>query len=579
MGAMSDTGDLNEEQLTEVNDDGRPVEVEIEDAPLVGDADRFDPIGLLGKGGMGEVRLLRDRRISRFVACKVLKAGVQKDPVYRARLLLEARVQGQLEHPAIVPVHDLGETANGELFFSMKCVRGATLRQALDSVATGARLAQYSRRRLLTAFSSVCLAVDFAHARGVVHRDLKPENVMLGHFGEVYVLDWGIAKVMHRSDTPMAESLDVPVSATSTRAGAMLGTPRYMAPERQHGVANPSTDVYALGVIMGEILSAHQDLDVPPELEEVQMRATALGADGRYPTARALHEALERYLDGDRDLAMRRKLSDEHARRAEAALARAERDSSERTIAGQEIGRALGLDPDNRLALRMLMQMLTDVPASLPPAAKVEMDRRWTERKKRTQRAGTIPTLMMLGLVPLIMWLGVRDWSLLATFIALVVLASAMQYIGARSQRLTTGPALAVMLAACSVLMTSFGLLGVVPAAFAIIAFAWRMNVESYVHGFLILVVAGLWLIAPFVFTELGLTGAGYALRDGALVVLPKMNNFPPGRTFIVMVLGTFGGLAAAVIYGRVYINELRRAEHKLSFQAWQLQQLVPPEK
>src|SRR6185503_1785256 len=124
---------------------------------LVADSERFDTIGVLGKGGMGEVRLLRDRRISRFVATKVLKASVQKDPAYRARFLLEARVQGQLEHPAIVPVHDLGETPDGELYFSMKCVRGVTMRQALDAVASGARHPQHSRRRMLTAFSSVCL--------------------------------------------------------------------------------------------------------------------------------------------------------------------------------------------------------------------------------------------------------------------------------------------------------------------------------------------------------------------------------------------------------------------------------------
>src|SRR5262245_60687289 len=132
MRLMSDAdSDVSIEHLTEVNEK-RPVDVA--DTPLVPDAERFDPIGLLGKGGMGEVRLYRDRRISRFVAYKVLKASVQNDRSFRSRFLLEARVQGQLEHPAIVPVHDLGETADGELFFSMKSVRGETLRNALDSI-------------------------------------------------------------------------------------------------------------------------------------------------------------------------------------------------------------------------------------------------------------------------------------------------------------------------------------------------------------------------------------------------------------------------------------------------------------
>ncbi|HEX5058809.1 MAG TPA: serine/threonine-protein kinase [Kofleriaceae bacterium] len=574
---MTDTHALDGENLTKVNDDEQPVDVE--DTPLVSDAERFDSIGLLGKGGMGEVRLMRDRRISRYVAYKVLRAGVENDPGYRARFLLEARVQGQLEHPAIVPVHDLGETAGGELYFAMKCVRGRTLRQAIDSLAAGVRTPQYSRRRLLTAFSSVCLAVDFAHARGVVHRDLKPENVMLGQFGEVYVLDWGIAKVMHRGETPLADTIDVGIGTNATKAGSTLGTPKYMSPERQLGVANPQTDVFALGVILGEILAAHSEHDVPPELETIQMRASALDAGGRYPTARALHEALEQFLDGDRDLETRKRVSEEHARRAAEVLARADHDPASRTIAGQEIGRALGLDPDNRLALHTLMRMLTDVPAVLPPAAKAEMDRRWTDRQRRQLRRATLPTAMMLLAVPLILWLGVRNWPLFGAYVGLVLLATALQYVSANLTRPTAGPAQFATVAASAVLMTSFGLLGGVPAALAIIALGWRMNVDKAIHGLLILVFIGLWLVAPFVLERLGLQSPMYEVRDGAIVLLPKMNAFPPGRTFVAMVLTTFGAIGAAVIWGRLFINELRRAEHKLSFQAWQLQQLVPPER
>ncbi|HEY5926079.1 MAG TPA: protein kinase [Kofleriaceae bacterium] len=571
---MSDTDD-RVEQLTDVNED-HPVDVE--DAPLAGDAERFDPIGVLGKGGMGEVRLLRDKRISRFVAYKVLRAGVEQDPHYRSRFLLEARVQGQLEHPAIVPVHDLGETADGELYFSMKCVRGVTLRQALESLQGGARSAQYSRRRLLTAFSSVLLAIEFAHARGVVHRDLKPENVMLGHFGEVYVLDWGIAKVMHRHDTPLGDSVDIPARASATRAGATLGTPKYMAPERQYGVANPSTDVYALGVTFGEILDAHDELEMPPELEMIRIRAIALNPSDRYQTVRALHDAIEKYLDGDRDLEARKKLSEEYARRAEAALAST--DPAGRTIAGQEIGRALGLDPENRLALRTLMHMLTDVPGNLPPAAKVEMDRRWLERQKRTQRQSIKPALMMLAIVPLVILMGVRSWALLVAYTMLVLLATGLQFLGARAtQRWLTAPGLVLMMVATAVLTTSVGLLGAVPAALTIITLAWRMNVEKALHGFGVLLVAGASLVAPLILVELGVMSPTYSVRDDMLVLLPKMHHFPPTLTVAVIILGTFGALAAAVIYGRLYINELRRAEHKLSFQAWQLQQLVPPER
>ena len=538
------------EHLTNV-DATQPVDVE--DAPLVPDAERFDRIGTLGKGGMGEVRLFRDRRISRFVAQKVLHKKLQGDVNYRERFLLEARVQGQLEHPAIVPVHDLGETDEGELFFSMKCVRGVTLRRALESIRRGAHAQEHSRRRLLTAFSSVCLAVDFAHARGVVHRDLKPENVMLGQFGEVYVLDWGIAKVMHRADTPLAEVIDVPDHA-ATHAGAVLGTPKYMAPERQHGVANPATDVFALGTILGEILAAHGD-DVPPELEAIQLRATALNASERYPTARALHDALESFLDGDRDLEKRKQMAEAHAARAAEALARG--DMAARSQAGQEIGRALGLDPDNRHALQTLMKLLTDVPAELPPAAVEDMDRRRLERHIRTQRLATVVTLSMLLLIPLIVWMGVRSAALLAAFAGIVLTGGVIQYFFA-SQRISMHVTLAMLLVALSLLTTSLGMTGVVPAAAALIMVIWRMNVEKTIHGVFILLVAAVWLFVPFWLARVGVMAANYDVREA---------------------LGTFGVVGVGLIYSRFYVNELRRADHRISFQAWQLQQLVPPER
>jgi serine/threonine-protein kinase len=568
---MRDTDVLADEEVTLVEGRGRPVEVE--DTPLVSDAERFQSVGLLGKGGMGEVRLTRDRRIARFSAVKVLHKAVEKDKNYRARFLLEARIQGQLEHPSIVPVHDLGETADGELYFSMMTVRGVTLRQAMDSLKHAAN-PLYTRRRFLTAFATVCQAVDFAHSRGVVHRDLKPQNVMLGTHGEVYVLDWGIAKVMHKTDTPLSEIVEAP--ASNTRAGAVLGTPKYMAPERQRNVASPQTDVFALGMILGEIIEAHTDQSVDPELRAIQQRAIAANPRERYPSARALHDDLEQYLDGRRDLEMRKKTADEHARRAAQMLEKHEPDA--RSLAGQEIGRALGLDPENRVALRTLMKMLTDVPAQLPPAAQVEMDKRWQERMTRTQRASTGSSLMLLLLVPMILAMGVRDWLLFGAFIAIVVAAGVVQYFGA-NVRWTFAAALTLLLAAISILTRSLGLLGVVPAAVAIVALAWRVTVEKTIHGIMIWLVAAVLLGAPFVLAGLGVIESNLEFRDGAVVLVPMMHDFPPGPTLAALLIGTFGAIGVAVIYGRLYVKELQRAEHRVSFQAWQLQQLVPPER
>jgi eukaryotic-like serine/threonine-protein kinase len=560
---MEDDLDLLTEIDPQIN-----LPVDVDDAPFGDEVERFQQIGMLGKGGMGEVRLVRDTRIARFVAFKVMRSARRKDPEFRSRFMIEARVQGQLEHPAIVPVHDLGETVEGELYFSMKCVRGMTLRKALVAH-------KYSRRRLLTAFSSVCLAVDFAHTRGVVHRDLKPENVMLGDFGEVYVLDWGIAKVMDRADTAAGhETVDVP-DDTATRAGNVMGTPKYMAPERKTGLADPRTDVFALGVTLGDILASNADVDVPPELAAIVARATSDDPLQRFATARALNEAVEQFLDGDRDLEARTKLAEDHALRADAAMQRAE--PSGRVDAGREIGRALGLDPSNPRALGALMRLLTDVPEQLPPAARAESDLRWNERRQRTLRIGTISTLSVVALVPFFLVMGVLDWGLLAAFVALMLGASTCQYIASRtSATLPFAAALVLTMAALGVLETSMGLLGVVPLSFAVVTIAWRMNVLRLLHGVLILITATVALLAPFVLTGLGVMSPIYAVRDGVIVLLPKMHAFPPTATIVLLIVSTWGGIGISLLYGRVYLNELRRAEHKLSFQAWQLQQLLP---
>ncbi|MFO0680212.1 MAG: serine/threonine-protein kinase, partial [Polyangiaceae bacterium] len=163
-----------------------------------GAATRYRRTTLLGSGGMGDVHLCADERIGRDVAMKVIRRMRAENPEMLERFLREARVQGQLEHPAIVPVYDLGVLPDGSTFFTMKRVNGRTLSDVLEAQRSGnsTALEHYSLHRLLADFSRVCLAVHFAHARGVLHRDLKPSNVMLGEFGEVYVLDWGIAKLV-----------------------------------------------------------------------------------------------------------------------------------------------------------------------------------------------------------------------------------------------------------------------------------------------------------------------------------------------------------------------------------------------
>ncbi len=184
---------------------------------------RYQERRLLGEGGMGSVLLCADAQIGRHVALKIIRAAPRAGARAERRFLREARVQGQLEHPALVPVYDLGITPDGAVYFTMKRVRGETLEDVLRELRGDPR---FTRRKLLAAFARVCLAVDFAHRRGVLHRDLKPANVMLGDFGEVYVLDWWLAKLTDHPDLEPEPDERVAVLVTSeTAPGAVLGTP------------------------------------------------------------------------------------------------------------------------------------------------------------------------------------------------------------------------------------------------------------------------------------------------------------------------------------------------------------------
>ncbi|HUH06027.1 MAG TPA: serine/threonine-protein kinase, partial [Kofleriaceae bacterium] len=220
---------------------------------------RYDRARELGRGGMGEIHLCKDARVGRSVAMKRMRAGTSASADAVARFVREARVQGQLEHPAIVPVYDLGLAPDGAPYFTMKRLRGLTLETILGGLRGGDPdiASTYSQRKLLTTFSQVCQAIDFAHRHGVLHRDLKPSNIMLGDFGEVYVLDWGLARiagVADESHQPIdVRSGDDSLDGAHTAAGAVMGTPGYMAPEQLRGeieTLDGRADVYSLGAIL-----------------------------------------------------------------------------------------------------------------------------------------------------------------------------------------------------------------------------------------------------------------------------------------------------------------------------------------
>jgi serine/threonine-protein kinase len=221
---------------------------------------KYEIIERIGQGGMGTVYRAHDRELGRDVALKVVRIP-EMAPDVAARMLREARTLARLEHPGIVPVHDVGTLADGRVFYTMKLVRGAPL-DALPPAPLSDRLRIVER---------LCEAVAFAHAHGVIHRDLKPQNVMVGPFGEVLVMDWGVAKLLataHASLGDEAAPADTQ-TATDTGHGAVIGTPGYMAPEQAAGdTAGVDTraDVYAIGAILRDLSTSTSDAAVTDAL-------------------------------------------------------------------------------------------------------------------------------------------------------------------------------------------------------------------------------------------------------------------------------------------------------------------------
>ena len=248
----------------------------------------------LGRGGMGAVCLAEDRELNRLVAVKVLNTPNITDDL-RRRMIREAQIIAGLEHPGIVPVHDVGTLPDGRIFYAMKFVRGLRLD---EYAAQGASL-----RDRLRKFQAVCDAVAFAHAHGVIHRDLKPQNIMIGSFGEVLVLDWGVAKT--RSDFNHSISKNPCQSvATQTLDGTVIGTRDYMPPEQARGEidqVDERADVFSLGAVLKFLLADK----ATKAAKAIYLKAMADSPDSRYASAAELSADIGRLLDAEPVLAYR----------------------------------------------------------------------------------------------------------------------------------------------------------------------------------------------------------------------------------------------------------------------------------
>lgn len=305
---------------------------------------RYRVISKLGKGGMGQVVAADDPWLNRHVALKLLHGGLQAEPRMLQRFAREAQVTAQLEHPHIVPVYDIGTTEEGQLFFAMRRVTGQSLGQLVAEArrAGGEAAPRHRRIRLLGIFQKACMAVAYAHDHGVIHRDLKPDNVMVGNHGEVYVMDWGLCRIVGgpAEDDTARINLPGPILASAQSSDHIRGTPLYMAPEALsaeglHG--STAGDVYSLGAILYEILTfvpifeggtlaeimaramvgeivpprrRAPEAEIPAALEAICMKALAREPGARHASAQELHADVEQFLEGTVERARQEALAD-----------------------------------------------------------------------------------------------------------------------------------------------------------------------------------------------------------------------------------------------------------------------------
>lgn len=296
--------------------------------------ERYDLEDQIGQGGMGRVLEVTDKTLRRSVALKVMHGENETD---RSRFVLEAQITGQLDHPNVLPVYDYGLDDKGQPFFTMKLVRGhSSLADVMDEIAKGdPRARRWTFRRRVQVVQEVARALHYAHMRGVLHRDIKPENIVLGGFGEVYLVDWGVAALDGRAQVrPVSVAEEQARVVRETDARNIVGTPLYMSPEVIKGrPADKASDVYSLVAVLFEFLALrHYLIDLPDEVETlikrvnedvriaaenfadpiagrvprslsvICLRGLSIDPSKRFADALQLDETLQRWLEGKNEV-------------------------------------------------------------------------------------------------------------------------------------------------------------------------------------------------------------------------------------------------------------------------------------
>jgi serine/threonine-protein kinase len=579
---------------------------------------RYRVTGSIGEGGMGVVLCGHDPMLDREVAIKMLRAldataeqrerRLREAPVTRidhlnahdskpgrevavervssttpshdavARFFREARIQARLDHPSIVPVHELGTDAEGTPYFTMKRLAGVTLAERLSDPAT-------DTRTLLNAFVTACAAIELAHARGVVHRDLKPQNIMLGDYREVYVLDWGVARVL---DEPDSRATTEPGGeAVETLTGTVIGTPRYMAPEQARGEpVGPPADVFSLGAILFEIL-AHKpfrardltvadtsparrcpDLAIAPELDAVCCEALADVATAR-PSVHELGKRVQRYLDGDRDLEARRALAAEQLAKAREALA-----NDDRATAMRAAGRALGLDPDSDAAL-LIGSLMVEPPRELPAEVKEGLDRLDAAVMRRQARLGSVAVAGVIMLLPFSMFMHVKSWWLVLAMLALVLLSVGVLAHAARQEWPDTRLHFLTGIAAQVVMARLFSPFLVLPASAAAMMAGWLSFPPRLDHPVRPLVLGCLGPAVALVLELGGVVSPTWHLRGHSLELTSAAFDMSSPAFVALLIAALFQLIVGNGLFTRGIALERRAAMRQIELQAWHLRKLV----
>jgi serine/threonine-protein kinase len=551
-------------------------------APVVQDEPRYEYGEEIGRGGMGEVVAAHDLQIGRDVAIKRLIAE-QPSVGQLARFLREARIQGRLEHPAIPPVYELAHDEHERPYFAMRKLEGVTLAETLRDPRS-----PFTQQRLLRAFIEICNAIDLAHSRRIVHRDLKPANILLGERGEVYVLDWGIARDL---DSPDAFP-----------AGVVMGTPGYMAPEqlRAQPDLDERVDIYALGCILFEIVARRPihskgdagveqtlrgefpyDVELPLELQNACRWATSVHRSQRFKTARDLGDVVQRYLDGDRDLEQRRALARHHLASARSAFMEIRDDAARRSIVMREAGKAIALDPTIEGAAELIGRLMLEPPAAMPAPVRRELEDMDLRASKAMANLSIGTSLLHCAVFVILLGCNVYDPVYLpifgvGSFVMLVVAILGVRYNTLRLHRRLAAVWVTLLLVMIGLVSRMFTPLLVSPTVATISVATLSFNPVVCKRSLALATFAALLATLGIWAAELaGILSSQITWANGTMVLTSPVDGIGNVPVYPLLFIMIGINIVTGAGIGYVAMRAAERARNKLVLQAWHLRQLM----